>query len=91
MRRLAVISFFLLLCPSLWGQNTRINLYRVSMDSVVRMMESRGYGEIYFVEDAAKPPRFTFECTILSPLFVWYPIVSSLVLKAICLFALLMA
>lgn len=63
MRRLAVISIFLLLCPSLWGQNTRINLYRVSMDSVVRMMESRGYGEIYFVEDAAKPPRFTFECT----------------------------
>lgn len=64
MRRvvLTTILAIVLSCP-LFGQGGKINLYRASMDSVVRMMERRGYGEIYFVEDTAKRPRFTFECT----------------------------
>ena len=63
MRRCVLILIFALLSlVSALGQSKNINLYRASMDSIVNMMEHRGYGNIYFVEDTAKRPRFTFQC-----------------------------
>ena len=63
MRRWVLTILAIVSSCALFGQSDRINLYRASMDSVVRMMERRGYGDIYFVEDTAKRPRFTFECS----------------------------
>lgn len=62
-RVLTVIAALALSCVALFGQTERVYLYRASMDSIVRMMEHRGYGNIYFVEDTSSRPRFTFECS----------------------------